>query len=156
MNGSEQPPTGDPVHAEVVAAGRSAVARATVERGAMPPSAHQAAAARAWLVVAEASAASGDHRGARDAATQGLDALGDEYVDPGDGSIEDDTATKLYAATTTDDEPVRATLLTRVLEARLEMYRWRHEPAGLRFDPGVGDEPAAGTEAPTTGDGGAP
>lgn len=147
MNGTDERPTQDPVRAEVVHDGRSATARVMVERGAMPPSAQVAATARAWLVLAESGAASGDHPAARDAAAHGLDVLGDGYLDPSDDSVEDDTTTKLYAAASTDDELVRATLLTRVLEARLEMYGWRHEDAGLRFDPGVGDDDTPTTDA---------
>ena len=66
--------------------------------------------------------------------------LGGEYLDPSDDHVEDDTPTKLDAAASTDDERVRATVLTRVLEARLEMYGWRHEDLGLRLDPAVGGE----------------
>lgn len=140
MNGTGERTTGDPLRVDVVDGGHTASAAVTVQRGAVPPSGHRAATARAWLALAEARAAAGDHPGAGDAASRGLEVLGGEYLDPSEGSVEDDTATKLQAASSTDDEKARATLLTRVLEARLEMYGWRHEGLGLRFDPPAGGE----------------
>jgi hypothetical protein len=140
MNGTGERTTSDPVRVDVVHGGRTASAAVTVQRGDVPPSGHRAATARAWLALAEARAAAGDHPGAGDAASRGLEVLGGEYLDPSDDGVEDDTPTKLHAAASTDDERARATLRARVLEARLEMYGWCHEGLGLRFDPPVGGE----------------
>ena len=103
--------------------------------GDPPSSALQAAAARAWLQVAE-RAADPDTRVV--AARRGLEELGEEH-DRGHDGADDDTGQRLVAARSVSDTGVRAALLSGALEARLTLYQWRHEDRGLRFDPPLDD-----------------
>ena len=49
-------------------------------------------------------------------------------------------------AESSDDPSVRAALLTGALAARLQLYQWRYEDRGLRFDPPLDDPDDADDE----------
>jgi hypothetical protein len=126
---------GEVAHAEV----HQGAARASVRVPAgtdLPESAERAALARAWLALAEDLAGSATE--ADVAARRGLDELGEDYLDPDDTSTVDDTGMKVLGADKASEPTQAAALLAGALEARLQMYAWRHEDLGLVFDPPLG------------------
>ena len=125
------------VDGEAALSGRSATAAVSARGTTAPGGAEGAAAARAWLALAESARADGDLDTASTAAIAGIDALGDTYVQP-DGSVEDSSRLRLRAADAATDPAHRATLRTRTLEDRLVMFGWRHADKGVAFDPPVG------------------
>jgi len=134
------------VDGEAAISGRFATAAVVADGTAAPDGAGGAAAARAWLVLAESAGVDGDLDVASTAAAQGIDALGDTYVQP-DGSVDDSTDVRLHAADIATDPAQRATLLTRTLADRLVMFGWRHTDRDVEFDPPVNDEDDEGVGA---------
>lgn len=110
------------VREERAAGGRSAVGEVVLAEGVSPRADdHRAAAARAWLAIAEAWVEAGDRDAAYRAASSGLDELGGAYVDD---EVEDDTSLKLLAAEDgySSGAAHAATAMVRVLSDRLTMY----------------------------------
>jgi len=119
---------------EVDVGGGAARASVGVRHGeGFPDSAAAAARARAWLVLAERVRVADPASGAA-ACRRGLDELGRSYKDDR-ASIEDDTDMKVEAAAVTTVDTERVALLSRSLEARLQMYAYRYEGIGLTFEP---------------------
>lgn len=98
----------------------------------LPESAVRAAAARAWLIVADQAGEAGRLALGEVALRAGAGALGDSYLAEG---VEDDTGMKLLAADSTGDPEQRFHLLERVLSSRITLYGWRHDDVDLLFDP---------------------
>jgi hypothetical protein len=102
--------------------GRTAVGQVVLAAGASPQvEDRRAAAARAWLSIAEVCVEDGDGDAACRAASSGLDELGDAYL--GD-EVEDDTSLKLLAAEDghANGAAHAGTAMVRVLSDRLAMY----------------------------------
>jgi hypothetical protein len=130
------------VHAtgEVAMSGRTASATVLADGAGDLSGATAAADARAWLAVAEQARRDGDADTASKAALKGLDALGDAYLEPGGSGVEDDTRQRLRAAEIATDADRRATLRTRTLADRIEMFGWRHADRAVGFDPPLVEE----------------
>jgi hypothetical protein len=110
------------VREERTADGRTAVGQVELTDGTSARAADsRAAAARAWLSIANACIDDMDGDGAYRAASTGLDELGDAYL--GD-EVEDDTSLKLLAAEDghANGEPHAGPAMVRVLSDRLAMY----------------------------------
>jgi hypothetical protein len=134
------------VDGEAALSGRMATAAVLARGTTAPGGAEGAAAARAWLVLAESARADGELDTASTAAMAGIDALGDAYVQP-DASVEDSSRLRLWAADAATDPAHRATVRTRTLEDRLVMFGWRHADQGVAFDPPVTGEEDEGAGA---------
>jgi hypothetical protein len=102
-----------------------------VKNGATKPGPEytRAAAAQAWLGLAEALLGSNDWQGAVSAARSGIDELGNDYARP---PVIDDTSLKLELAETQLQEgkmEPAANLFVRMLKNRLTLFMQAHPKA---------------------------